>query len=213
MAEPQLATTQDLPSVVSTFLTCFDNDYFRVLFPPNDAGKRYLETAFASFISDDEPGKLYVIRDGEGAVKALTLYFEGRIDHRTRWPAFGEGLDHEKLKEFFEGMDEQHLVAMGSTKHVCMCPSLPFLYAYTPYILTDGPQDLELIMTRPEHQKQGLASKLIQLVIDAADDRPIYLDASSDAVGLYERLGFEKMADSIRTSEMMRPMVRPGGPN
>lgn len=67
-------------------------------------------------------------------------------------------------------------------------------------------------MTSPEHQRQGLASKLIQHVVDVAgDNRPIYLDSQGHAIELYEKFGFARADSAIsRTSELMEPMVRPG---
>lgn len=122
MSDPRLATVQDLPSIISLFRAVFNDAYFDTLFPPTAAGTVYLETAFTSFLSDSTPGKLQVIYDDGGSVKAWVLYFEeGHVKYHPRWPLFsGEGLNGEKMTEFFAGMDRQHEAAMGSRDHICM---------------------------------------------------------------------------------------------
>lgn len=101
ISEPQLATAQDIPSIVSLFQGGFNDPYFLALFPPNEAGARYLTTTFTSFVSDGTPGRLHVIRNGGGAVKAFVLHFEeGLLEYQTRWSGFENGMDAEKLNEF-----------------------------------------------------------------------------------------------------------------
>lgn len=119
---PQPATPQDLHSILSLFTTSFSSAYFQTLFPPTPAGRAYLAESWASFLSDTSPGKIYVIREGTGRVIAFALYFDegGIVEYTTRWPKFDRfGLDGERLRAFFEGMDEQHRAAMGDGDHVC----------------------------------------------------------------------------------------------
>ena len=51
---------------------------------------------------------------------------------------------------------------------------------------------MELVATHPDYQGKGVGTQLIRVGIDQADEQCVeaYLEASPDAVALYERLGF-----------------------
>ncbi|KAG9256294.1 acyl-CoA N-acyltransferase [Emericellopsis atlantica] len=187
---PQLASKDDVPSIVAIFRTCFSDDYFHAVFPPTATGDAYLTQAFTYFIDPSQPGQIHVLKD-ESGLKSMLLWFTENGPEKTQgwrgrgWPAPYEGMSLDKIQEFYGAMDAQHDATMGGKKHV--------------YI--------ELIMTHPSARGQGHASKLVRHVASVADGRDVYLDAQGHAIGLYERLGF-KVVEGIKMSELMTPMVR-----
>ena len=56
--------------------------------------------------------------------------------------------------------------------------------------------DLEIVATDPAYQGKGAGSQLMRWGLKQADEHRVeaYLEASPDAVPLYERLGFKEVA-------------------
>jgi GNAT superfamily N-acetyltransferase len=65
-------------------------------------------------------------------------------------------------------------------------------------------------MTHPSAQRKGYGSKLLRHVAELSGGLPTYLDSHPDATGMYERVGFVKQPDEIRTTKDAWPMVNPG---
>lgn len=202
------ATQADIPSIVSLFRQSFSGPDWDDLFPLTEGCDAFLRQGWSSFVS---AGNVIVVADSS-EVKALTLYFHekhGPTPWTTRWPAPpAEGMSQDLLKEFFEGMDKQHKIAMKEAPHTCnTCP-----YPLSKLVrgLTGSETDLEVVMTHPSARRQGLGSKLVAHVVKEAGEKPTYLDSERDTVGMYEKLGFEILGEEIWMSEMMRPMLHPG---
>ncbi|RMY83825.1 hypothetical protein D0861_07249 [Hortaea werneckii] len=58
--------------------------------------------------------------------------------------------------------------------------------------------DLEIIATHPQYQGRGAGSMMINRGLERADQDNVeaYLEASPEAVSLYEKLGFENVAQT-----------------
>ena len=59
----------------------------------------------------------------------------------------------------------------------------------------DDMADLELVATDPAHQGKGAGSQLMRWGLVQADEQGVeaYLEASPEAVALYEKLGFREV--------------------
>jgi len=70
--------------------------------------------------------------------------------------------------------------------------------------------DLEMLATAPEHQGRGAGSQLMRWGLDRTDQESLeaYLEASPDAVRLYERFGFREAGKTDTWIENER--VKPG---
>lgn len=65
---------------------------------------------------------------------------------------------------------------------------------------------MSLLAVDPAYQRKGLGRRLLEPVLEQADKegRKIYIEASKKGVGLYERLGWERVG-------VMRIDLRPHG--
>lgn len=91
----------------------------------------------------------------------------------TDLPQWPEGSDSKIADHFFGNLVRRHEEIMRGRKHWY----------------------LELVATRPEHQGQGAAGKLLRWGIERADEDVMeaYLEASPDGKPIYEHLGFKEV--------------------
>jgi GNAT superfamily N-acetyltransferase len=82
----------------------------------------------------------------------------------------------------------------------------------------DGPH-VGSVWTHPRHRRAGIASRLVQMLVDAAEGRDIFvwvIQPNPAAILLYESLGFKRMdetqeIDGVGTEERLR-LERRSGP-
>ena len=60
-------------------------------------------------------------------------------------------------------------------------------------------KDIHVFAVHPRHQKRGAGRALVQFVVDMADTTglPVYLEATRSSMRLYEKLGFERLPQSV----------------
>ncbi|CAI6088378.1 hypothetical protein V2G26_018486 [Clonostachys chloroleuca] len=186
----EAATLENVSSITDTFLACFNDEYFAELFPPTEVGVKYLNDAFSAFLEDESAG-LFIIKDEQGNLASVLLFFEqpgGQPPRKwtTRWPAAREGMNGPMMEEFFLGMDGQHHQVMGDKQHT--------------YV--------ELVFTLPSQQRKGYGTQMVKYVAELVGaTQPLYLDSRASTVKLYEQLGFVRQDCDIE-GEMI-PMVKP----
>ncbi|TQV94266.1 hypothetical protein V2A60_002693 [Cordyceps javanica] len=139
-----------------------------------------------------------VIRDESGTAKAACLL---RIapdknavaglyaDWEDLWGTPLPGMSRDRMDAFFGGMKAQHKTVMGDTPHIY----------------------LEIVMAHSSARGRGYGMALLQFANTVADGMglPLYLDSNKDVTALYERLGYVKQPDEVRTSNCLIPMLRP----
>ncbi|KAH7348522.1 acyl-CoA N-acyltransferase [Rhexocercosporidium sp. MPI-PUGE-AT-0058] len=207
-------TPADIPGAAAVFFSSFNSPRAQEVFPPTESGKKWLADSLAAAISNPGMGISPIVvtdesvsadQDGEGgaqgdnAGRRKVVAFATWVKHSggefpgwdKRWRADPpEGLTVEMLGPgFFDAMGRQHKIALGERPHFF----------------------LESISTLPEYRKRGLASKLIDWGLNAADELgwECYLDGAARAVALYERYGFVAMPERDPGTTSL-PMVRPG---
>lgn len=62
-----------------------------------------------------------------------------------------------------------------------------------------GIEDIHVFAVHPQHQKRGAGKALVQFVIDMAETTglPVYLESTQSSMGLYEKLGFQRLPQSV----------------
>ncbi|KAL5322659.1 hypothetical protein ACEPPN_010634 [Leptodophora sp. 'Broadleaf-Isolate-01'] len=209
------ATVSDVPGAVAVFFSSFNSARAQEIFPPTESGKRWLADSITASINRPELGisSVVVTDESESALaaadvngvgngrkeKGKVVAFATWVKHPggefppwdKRWnPNPPEGVTVEMLGPgFFDAMGRQHKSAMGERPHFF----------------------LESISTLPEFRKRGLASKLLDWGVDAADELgwECYLDGAAGAVPLYKKYGFVEMPEKD-PGTASSPMARPG---
>lgn len=79
MGEPldiQPAVPGDIDGLTELFMACFDDDYFKTVFPPGGPGEAYIGKAWSNFIHSKELGiqeaNVFVVKDAKGSQVDLT---------------------------------------------------------------------------------------------------------------------------------------------
>ncbi|KAM3511425.1 hypothetical protein MY11210_004917 [Beauveria gryllotalpidicola] len=198
MAKVQAAVVADASTLGAMHLNAFDDGHFDDMFP-----QPYTVAAWGNFVRSSETAKhgletrVGVIRDESGTAKGACLLHIARDENAitalyspwdVTWGAPLPGMNTAKLDEFFGGMTAQHKAVMGDAPHVY----------------------LEIVMTHSTARGQGHSLALLKWASDTADGLglPLYLNSDKDVVGLYERVGYVRQPEEVRTSKMV-PMMRP----
>ena len=97
------------------------------------------------------------------------------------------------IREYFEKGDHTTVLAMDG-KRVIGCASICYMYIMPTFDHPTGKRaHLMNVYTMKEWQRQGIARKMVSMLIDEAWKRgvtEISLDATEEGRPLYERLGF-----------------------
>ncbi|KAM3429149.1 hypothetical protein MY4824_008404 [Beauveria thailandica] len=198
MSKVQAAVVADAPTLGAMQLNAFDDGHFDDMFP-----QPYVVAAWENFVRPCETSKhglqtrVGVIRDESGTPKGACLLHIARDENAvtalyshwdTIWGAPLPGMNTTKLDEFFGGMTAQHKAVLGDIPHVY----------------------LEIVMTHSTARGRGHSLALLKWASDMADELglPLYLNSDKDVVGLYERVGYVRQPEGVRTSKMV-PMLRP----
>ncbi|EJP65960.1 hypothetical protein HC256_008322 [Beauveria bassiana] len=198
MSQVQAAVLADAPTLGAMQLNAFDDGHFDDMFP-----QPYVVAAWENFVRPSETAehglesRVGVIRDESGTAKGACLLHIARDKDalaalyspwETIWGAPLPGMNTAKLDEFFGGMTAQHKAVLGDTPHV--------------YV--------EIVMTHSTARGRGHSLTLLKWASDIADELglPLYLNSDKDVVGLYERVGYVRQPEEVRTSKMV-PMLRP----
>ncbi len=172
------ATTEDVPTINGTLGRSFQDDpVFAWVVPDDDVRRAQLPLVFGAFVAVHVPlGETYVAGNGAGAALWVPSGVQPFTEEQAE--AFGQrmvdvlGQDAQRAFALDQLLDEHH-------------PEEPCLY-------------LQFVGVVPEHQGQGIGSRLLTTVLERADatGTPAYLDATSpDNRRLYERHGFETVGE------------------
>lgn len=103
------------------------------------------------------------------------------------WP---EEADQQLCNETFGAWARMHRDLLGARGHWCKyCVQL-----WNRHMLLTNRIDLEIVATDPAYQGKGAGSQMMRWGLERADEQGMeaYLEASPDAVPLYEKLGFRE---------------------
>lgn len=133
--------------------------------------------------------KLLAIR-----LETLREVFELSDDHR-----FDEAIINATRDYFINGdhttavaVCGEKIISCASCCYVRYIPTLPHSTGVRGHIMG--------VYTVPEYRRQGIAKRLMQMIIDEARNRGVTelsLDATSDGAALYEQLGFKSNHESM----------------
>ena len=111
------------------------------------------------------------------------------VEPETDLPTWPEGADEALCNKTFGAWAKAHRDLLGSRGHWC---TLQMLFNHISSLTQSA--DLEIVATDPSYQGKGAGTQLMQWGLNQADEQGVeaYLEASPDAVPLYERLGFRE---------------------
>lgn len=188
-------TRADIPACVTIYFAAFQNPHSLGCWPRTPAVRAWWEAMMADEL--DEPGAHWL-----KAVSAATGELAGFVKWQQpthgvapsealpRWP---EGADARLCQETFGAWARGHRELMGERGHWCR----RFAFVGSGDCLdgeADVETDLEIVAMAPAFQGKGAGSQMIRWATEQADREGVeaFLEASPDAVALYERHGFHE---------------------
>ncbi|KAK0264935.1 hypothetical protein LTR57_000162 [Friedmanniomyces endolithicus] len=183
----------DIPRSTDIYFAAFQNPHSLACWPRNVPAVR---TWWGTMILTElhEPGSQWlkaVSDDDTGEVAGFCKWrrFGEGEEVGTGLPEWPEGADARLCAETFGGWVGRHPGLMGGRAHWY----------------------LEILATDPKYQGQGAGSQLMRWGLERADQEGVeaYLEASPDAVRLYEHFGFREAArtDTWIENERVKPGV------
>ncbi|KAK5111432.1 hypothetical protein LTR62_004884 [Meristemomyces frigidus] len=191
---------KDVPTCVAIYFASFQNAHSLACWPRNNAAVReWWENMILTEL--DEPGSQWLkavdtgtgVESEKGQVVGFCKWRFFRIGEEvgTELPSWPEGSDEQLCERTFGAWAERHPVLMGSRRR--------------------GHWYLEILATDPKYQGRGAGSQMMRFGLEQADKHGMeaYLEASPDAVRLYERFGFREAGrtDTWIENERVRPGV------
>ncbi|KAK5166502.1 uncharacterized protein LTR77_008045 [Saxophila tyrrhenica] len=178
---------QDVPHCVSIYFAAFQNAHSLACWPRDvPAVREWWERMLYDEL--EEPGawwlKVVLVEEGMEGTGEVVCGFGKWVEPKpgvfpeTDLPQWPEGADKALCEETFGAWARRRRELMGDRGHWY----------------------LEIVATSPTHQGKGVGSKLMRWGLERADAQGMeaYLEASPEAVPLYEKLGFRE-ADRIDT--------------
>ncbi|RMZ01717.1 hypothetical protein D0862_06256 [Hortaea werneckii] len=197
----------DIPSCVEIYFLAFQNPHSLACWPRVPSVRKWWEDMFTREMAS-EPGSHWfktvdpTPEDGEPVVVGFVKWQEPRsegMELETELPEWPAEADGRVCEETFGEWGRRRRELMGGRGHWY----------------------LEIIATHPRYQGRGAGSMMINWGLERADQDNVaaYLEASPEAVSLYEKLGFQNVAstDTWIQNERVKGewyrnlfMIRPG---
>ncbi|RMX77828.1 hypothetical protein D0869_09574 [Hortaea werneckii] len=170
----------DIPSCIQIYFHSFQNPHSLACWPRIPSVRQWWEDIFSREMAS-EPGshwfKTVDVASGEmvGFVKWQEPRWDG-VEVEIGLPEWPAEADRRVCDETFGEWGRRRRELMGGRGHWY----------------------LEIIATHPQYQGRGAGSMMINWGLERADQDNVeaYLEASPEAVSLYEKLGFENVAST-----------------
>lgn len=141
----------------------------------------------------EEPGAhwLKAVKRATGRLAGFVKWQEPKpgIEPDSDLPTWPEDADQRLCNDTFGAWANMHRELFGKRGHWC-----PYLVTLTSNCVVDSITDLEIVATDPTYQGKGAGSQMMRWGLEKADEQAVeaYLEASPEAVPLYEKLGFRE---------------------
>ncbi|RAL03360.1 GNAT family N-acetyltransferase [Aspergillus ibericus CBS 121593] len=183
-------TADDLPALVDLWYDAFSIPINLRLFPDTAGVRAWLAAYHRASLERPDQHYLKITADSASSPPLVAMV---KWDFNTtapghRFPVWHADSDRPFCDDFFGSMDEARRTIMGPRPHYY----------------------LDTLLTHPDYQRQGAASRLIRWGCDRADHdgRPIWVDASPEGAALYQRFGFRDVSVPGITPEGAISMLR-----
>ncbi|KAI6793500.1 hypothetical protein KC367_g7363 [Hortaea werneckii] len=173
----------DIPACVEIYFRAFQNPHSLACWPRVPSVRQWWEDMFVREMASEAGSHWFKAVDldskGEGQMVGFVKWQEPRRDGgevETELPEWPAEADKGVCEETFGEWGRRRRELMGGRGHWY----------------------LEIIATRPQYQGRGAGSMMINWGLERADQDNVeaYLEASPEAVSLYEKLGFENVAQT-----------------
>ncbi|GAD95765.1 conserved hypothetical protein [Paecilomyces variotii No. 5] len=167
------ATVSDVEQLTDVWYAAF-GPTLDGMFPNTPAVRQWWNDAHRNDILN-KPFQRYVkVTDTAGDGKPIAWAkwdFSTAAERGPRFPPWHEECDKDLCSRFFGTLETERERLLGGKKNYY----------------------LDMLATRPEHERRGAGSMLVQWGCDVADKDgvPAYIDASKAGAPLYKRFGFE----------------------
>lgn len=165
---------QDAPTCATIYFASFQNPHSLACWPRTPSIHTFWTQMILSELSEPSAHWLKAIHPSTNRIAGFCKWVAPKPGQQpdTSLPTWPEDADARLCDETFGAWAKAHVDLMGSRGHWY----------------------LELVATDPKFQGQGAGSLMLGYGSQRADDEGVeaYLEASPEAVGLYERFGFRE---------------------
>ncbi|KAJ9203786.1 hypothetical protein DTO164E3_2140 [Paecilomyces variotii] len=167
------ATVSDVEELTDIWYASFGSSLGN-MFPDTPAVRQWWNDAHRDDILN-KPFQHYlkvIDTASDGKIIAYAKWdFSVPAERGSRFPPWHEECDKELCSRLFDALETERERLLGGKKNYY----------------------LDMLATRPEHERRGAGSMLVQWGCDIADENgvPAYIDASKAGAPLYKKFGFE----------------------
>ncbi|GIZ48000.1 hypothetical protein CKM354_001107500 [Cercospora kikuchii] len=164
----------DVQTCVTIYFSAFQNPHSLACWPRVPSIRAWWENMIRSELHGPGAHWLKAVPNATGAIVGFVKWQEPKpgVEPDTNLPEWPEEADQELCDETFGAWARAHRDLMGN----------------------EGHWYLEIIATDPAYQGKGAGSLMMQYGLKKADEQGVraFLEASPDAVRLYEKAGFRE---------------------
>ena len=190
--ELQPLKKEDAPRCASIYFDAFQNPHSLGCWPRTPSIRQFWENMICDELEESGSHWLKAVSTSTGEIAGFAKWQQPKpgVAPEVDLPTWPDDADKALCDETFGAWARAHRDLMGTRGHWCkLCFDADFRFNTLMRFL-----DCEIVATDPKYQGKGAGSQLMRWGLRHADEQGVeaFLEASPDAVPLYERLGFRE---------------------